>query len=314
MTVMTVGAYAVDLYMFAERLPTPGESITATDMALAHGGKAANAAVAAARLGATVEFVGALGRDQEGDAALAALRAENIDVAACQRGARRTAHSFITVDTHGRQHVTTWPGAAADLTAEHVRSRVARLTNGAVLVLQGEIPVTVSTAAALAAGRRVTVLLNPSPTGGFTGGAGAELMRRADVLVLNADECGQLSEGPGGDIASSAVILRQRVRARAVVVTLGERGALVVDESGTTAVQAPPVTPVDSTGAGDCFTGVLAAALAAGVELVAGAALACRAAAVSVTRRFCMPSYPTAADLAVAPLRPGHPAAGHGGG
>lgn len=74
------------------------------------------------------------------------------------------------------------------------------------------------------------------------------------------------------------------------------------------------MTAVDSTGAGDCFTGVLAAAIAAGVGLVAGAALACRAAAVSVTHRFCVPSYPTAADLATAPLRPGHPVAGYGGG
>lgn len=289
MTVLAVGAYALDLYMFGDRIPGRGESVTAFDLASAGGGKAANVAVAAARLGANSRLVAVLGDDPEGDAALAVLERDGVDVEACTQVRARTARSFILVDAMGDQYVMTWPGAASQLTAEAATTQAARLLAGSVLVLQGEVPVAVSAAAAAAAHDAVTVLLNPSPVEEFLQGAGVDLLRRADILVANAMEYEYLAA-------------RTEILPPAVVVTRGAQGANVLVGDRRTAIAAPVVDAVDTTGAGDGFTGALAAALQAGRSLHDGVELGCRAAAMSVTRRFCAPSYATARELGIAPL------------
>ncbi len=300
MTVLALGAYTLDLYMFGDRLPAAGESVNAAEYATAHGGKAVNVAVAAARLGAPARFVGCLGDDAERLAALAALRADGVEVGDCviAKGVA-TGRSFVYVDGGGRQIVMTWPGAADLLAPAQAAATAARLPAGSVLVLQGEIPVATSCAAAAAVPSGVRVLVNPSPARVFLGAGGADLLSLADVVVLNEGELGVLT---GGRATDSPESLRLRTKGGAVVVTRGERGAGVIDDHGTMLVDAPRVDAVDTTGAGDAFTGTLAAALRAGVSLAAGVRLACRVAAVSVTRRFCAPSYPSAGELGLAPL------------
>lgn len=300
MTVLALGAYTLDLYMFGGRLPSAGESVNAAEYATAHGGKAANVAVAAARLGAPARFAGCLGEDAERLAALAALRADGVEVDDCAiaKGVA-TGRSFVYVDAEGRQIVMTWPGAADLLAPERAAAAAARLPAGSVLVLQGEIPVVTSCAAAAAVSPGVRVLVNPSPARAFLGADGADLLSRADVVVLNEGELGVLTGGRAEDSSRS---LGLRRRGGAVVVTRGERGAEVSDDHGTMLVDAPRVDAVDTTGAGDAFTGALAATLRAGLSLAAGVRLACRVAAVSVTRRFCAPSYPSAGELGLAPL------------
>ncbi|MER5647522.1 PfkB family carbohydrate kinase [Streptosporangium sp. NPDC002524] len=300
MTVLALGAYTLDLYMFGDRLPVAGESVNAAEYATAHGGKAVNVAVAAARLGAPARFVGCLGDDADRLAALEALRADGVEVGDCAVAEGvATGRSFVYVDGTGRQIVMTWPGAADLLDPARAAATAARLPAGSVLVLQGEIPVATSCAAAAAVPPGVRVLVNPSPARAFLGTGGADLLSRADVVVLNE---GELSVLTGGHAANSPESLRPRTRGGAVVVTRGERGAGVSDDHGTMLVDAPRVDAVDTTGAGDAFTGALAAALRAGVSLAAGVGLACRVAAVSVTRRFCAPSYPSAGELGLAPL------------
>ncbi|GAA3006102.1 PfkB family carbohydrate kinase [Streptosporangium longisporum] len=303
MTVLAVGAYTLDLYMFGDRLPATGESVDAFDYATAHGGKAANVAVASARLGAPTRFVGCLGDDADGPAALAALRADGVEVGDCATaGGTATGRSFVYVDGGGRQIVMTWPGAANLLPASRAAATAASLPPGSVLVLQGEIPVETSAAAAAAAPPGVRLLLNPSPAAAFLGGTGRDLLGRADVLVLNEGELSVLAGGTPGARAGPVQGLRSRTRGRTVIVTRGEHGAEVVDDHGTMLIGAPVVDAVDTTGAGDAFTGALAAALRAGASLAQGVRLGCRVAAVSVTRRFCAPSYPSASELGVAPF------------
>lgn len=316
MTVVALGAYTLDLYMFGDHLPAIGESVDASDYATAHGGKAANVAVASARLGAPTRFVGCLGDDTDGLAALAALRADGIEIGDCATaGGTPTGRSFVYVDDHGRQIVMTWSGAANLLPPSRAAATIAGLPTGSVLVLQGEIPVATSSAAAAAAPPGVRIVLNPSPPRPFLGETGEELLGRADVLVLNEGELSALTEGAydarTGQVgaardtigrASLVESLRPRTRGRTVIVTRGARGAEITDEHGTTLIGVPPVKAVDTTGAGDAFTGALAAALRAGASLTQGVRLACRVAAVSVTRRFCAPSYPSAAELGIAPL------------
>ncbi|WP_182882140.1 PfkB family carbohydrate kinase [Microbispora sp. H10949] len=313
MTVLAVGAYTVDLYMFGDHLPGPGESVGASGYATAHGGKAANVAVASARLGAPTRFVGGLGDDADSLAALAALRADGIETGGCAAiDGVATGRSFVYVDKRGGQIVMTWPGAADLLPPSRAADAAAGLRPGSVLVLQGEIPVATSAAAAAAAPPGVRVLLNPSPAGPFLSEIGEELLRRADVLVLNDGELAALT-GPADEArpaaagsdegVSPAESLLPRTRGRTVVVTLGERGAEIAGDHGTMLIGVPRVNAVDTTGAGDAFTGALAAALRAGASVAQGVRLACRVAAVSVTRRFCAPSYPSASELGIAPLQ-----------
>ncbi|MGC5010868.1 PfkB family carbohydrate kinase [Streptosporangium sp. DT93] len=330
MTVLAIGAYTLDLYMFGDHLPATGESVEAFEYATAHGGKAANVAVASARLGAPTRFVGCLGDDADGPAALAALRADGVEVGDCATaGGTATGRSFVYVDGEGRQIVMTWPGAANLLPASRAAATAARLPPGSVLVLQGEIPVETSAAAAAAAPPGVRLMLNPSPAGPFLGRDGEELLGRADVLVLNEvelsalagdgrdtgtgrDGAGRDGRGTGGGRAGAAreaagdvrpvEALRARTRGRAVIVTRGENGAEMIDDHGTMLIGVPHVDAVDTTGAGDAFTGALAAALRGGASLAQGARIACRVAAVSVTRRFCAPSYPSASELGIAPF------------
>ncbi|MFI9589079.1 PfkB family carbohydrate kinase [Nonomuraea sp. NPDC052265] len=300
MTVVAIGAYIVDLYMFGDHLPEPGESVNAADYATAHGGKAANVAVAAARLGAPARFLGCLGDDAARPVALAELRAEGIEVGDCTTAVGvATGRSFVYVDSGGRQMVMTWPGAADLLLPAQAATVAAGLPAGSVLVLQGEIPLEISYAAATAAPAGVRVLLNPSPAGPFREGTGKELLARADLVVLNEGELSALAGDTPGDLDD----LRGRTRGRTVVVTRGEHGAEIADDGGTMLIDVPSVRVVDTTGAGDAFTGALAAALCAGAGLVRGVRLACQVATVSVTRRFCAPSYPSAAELGIAPLR-----------
>ncbi|MFY1575808.1 PfkB family carbohydrate kinase [Verrucosispora sp. WMMD703] len=311
-TVLAVGAYTVDFYIFGDRLPSVGETVAATGTASAHGGKAANVAVAAARLGGRARFIGAVGGDQEGAEALATLARDGVDVSACPRTDPPTARSFICLDSRGQQYIMTWAGAADGLTADVAAAGAALLRPGAVLVLQGEIPVAVSAAAAAAAVPGVTVVLNPSPVEPFTQPRSdpdaARLLARADLVVLNAAECrrliGERADSTRSGLSAEAAQLRRQIRTATVVVTVGAQGALVIREGSEMHVPAPEVKVVDTTGAGDGFVGALAAGIAAGMPLAEAVLLACRAAAVSVTRQFCIPSYPRASELSHAPLSP----------
>jgi ribokinase len=268
-TVVVVGSINVDLVVTLERLPAPGETVIGGEFARHGGGKGANQAVAAARAGARVRFVGAVGADEFGDAALAELRDAGVDVSGVARlTGEATGVALIAVDREGRNQIAVASGANARVEAESVAAAGA-LRAGDVCLLGFEVPNAALVAAArTAASAGARIVLNPAPARAIP----EALLGLGVVLTPNEQE----AEALGGAEALAA-------RASApVVVTLGARGARLLDGDSATALPAPAVEVVDTTGAGDAFNGVLAAGLAAGLALAEAARRAVDAASTSV--------------------------------
>jgi ribokinase len=290
--VAVVGSLNLDLVIRVAALPGPGETVVGGDLFANPGGKGANQAVAAARLGRRVAMVGRVGDDQAGRDLLAALEADGVDTA--QVGVLDGVPSgtaFIVVGDDGENQIVVSPGANARLAPADVEAAGAALRAAAVTLLQLEVPLdTVAAAAATAAG---TVVLNPAPVRPLAD----DLLARVDVLVPNRVELAQLAEGPVPETVEDAVGLAEGLAARAVVVTLGADGALVVEDGRAGHVPAVPVRAVDTTAAGDAFCGGLADALAGGASLRDAARWAVRVAAAACTRDGAQASLPTPADL-----------------
>ncbi|MER7987186.1 ribokinase [Streptomyces noursei] len=303
--VLVVGSANADLTVRVTRRPGAGETVLGTDLVESAGGKGANQAAAAARIGGRTALLARVGGDAYGELLLAAQRAAGTDVAPVIVDAdARTGTAMIIVSPDGDNSIVVSPGANAALTPEDVAAAQDVIAASAVLSLQLEIPMeTVRAAAAAAEGAGTRVVLNPSPAPEDLDRA---LLSAADPLVVNEHEARQLSGRTDGTPAEWAAALRER-GARSVVVTLGGDGALVLDDSGTTTVPGVRVEAVDTTGAGDAFTGALATRLAGGAALADAARFAVRVGAAAVTKPGAQPSYPTAEDLARLPELPEQP-------
>lgn len=278
MDVVVLGSANADLIVRVARRPRPGETVLGSDTEVLPGGKGANVAVAAARLGASVALLGAVGTDGNGDLLLDSLRSAGVATDRVRRSPRPTGTAYITVDDAGENSIIVSPGANADLDLSDVD-----LTGAAVLACSLEVPVPVvehAVRAAVDAG--VRPVLNLSPIAEFTAFEGL------DPLVVNEPE----AEALGGDPAALLAL-----GPRSVVITRGGRGALLATASGVEELGAPLVDVVDTTGAGDAFVGALAASLAGGADLPTAVRFAVRVASVSVTSRGAQPSYPHRADL-----------------
>ena len=294
--VIAVGSINVDLVVRTSRLPGPGETVAGDDLARHHGGKGGNQAVAAARAGAAVWMVGAVGQDELADSALAALAADGVDTGEVVRAARPTGVALIVVDGKGQNQIAVAAGANGALGGEAVTAALARLgpLAGDVVLVSCELP-RPAVEAALRGGRDggATTLLNPAPADGVDGALAA----LADVLTPNQAELAILS--PPGDPDEAARRLLGPRRTRWLVVTLGAAGALLLGADGERqAVPAPAVEPIDTTGAGDTFNGVLAALLAAGEPMREAVERAVLAASHSTTRAGARDGMPTLDELA----------------
>lgn len=286
--VLVVGSANADLTVTVDRRPAGGETVLGGDTVISPGGKGANTAVAAARLGADVALVAAVGADPYGELLRESLRVDGVRTELVHTARRPTGIAYITVTPDGENSILVSPGANAALDYP-----APDLTGVGVVVLSMEIPMpTVERAIAAAAAAGVPTVLNLSPVAPVD----AATLRAVDVLLVNEHEAAWLL---GSADAGPERLLDRGPRA--AVVTLGARGARVVLPGGTAAgvvdVPAPAVDVVDTTGAGDGFAGALAAALAEGVELVEAVRRAARVAAISVTRSGAQPSYPRADDL-----------------
>jgi len=296
--VVVVGSLNMDLVARAPRLPVPGETLAGTGFATVPGGKGANQAVAAARLGASTAMVGCVGDDAFGAALAAGLRADGIDTtgvrvaAGCASGV-----ALIVVDQQGRNGIVVVPGANGLLGPDDVDRQRSLLGAARLVVLQLETPLaTVLHAARAARALGRTVVLNPAPAGPVP----PELLACADFLVPNEVEAAALSGLPVGNVAE-ALLAAERLRGgrdACVLVTLGERGVVAATPDGTRHHPARPVVAVDTTAAGDTFIGGLCAALVAGRRLADAIADAQEAAAISVTRPGAQPSIPFAHEVA----------------
>ena len=276
--VVVVGSVNLDLVAHVPRLPLAGETVTGGTFARHHGGKGANQAVAAARFGAVVRFVGAIGDDEMAPPARVALAAEGIDTAGLEvLPHTATGVALITVDANGENQIAVAPGANAQLSGEAVRRALeGALRPPGVLLVNLEItdePLLVAAALAHAAG--LAIVVNPAPARPLPGA----LLELGPLLVLNEAEAETL--GRADSIESSARALADRTGAP-VVVTLGQEGALLVDGPRVERLAAHRVDAVDTTGAGDTVCGVLAAEVAGGRAIGQAIETAMAAAALSV--------------------------------
>lgn len=295
--VIVVGSVNIDLVVSVGRLPGPGETVTGGRFARHHGGKGGNQAVAAARLGAQTAFVGAIGGDAFGSEARTALEAEGIDLRGLATlDGEATGVALILVDARGENLIAVAGGANAVLTPAHVRTALRTLAprTGDVVLVGHEIP-TAATREALRLGRRggATTILNPAPAGGL----GPEILALADILTPNRGELAGLAGPDEPAAAPAATALLGGAAGRAILVSLGSDGALLVESTGTIVLMSPPVQAVDTVGAGDTLNGALAAGLAAGLERSVAARRAVAAASLAVTRPGAREGMPTLAEL-----------------
>lgn len=326
--VVIVGSINVDLVVTVDRHPHPGETLLGGTSQYLAGGKGANQAVAAARLGARTAIVGAVGDDSLAATAVEHLRGAAVDLSAMREVSAPTGLAVITLAADGENTIVVVPGANATVSPEAVQEAAGVVAAAAVLVVQAEIPLeSVREAVRLAREAGVRAVVNVAPAAVLPW----ETLRAADPLVVNEHEAAILlaglgeeneagrdtaGDGPGrvttGDEAGQpaagddeaadddAAIATVRAAARrfrargvpSVVVTLGGAGSLVVDDTGEHAVAARRVAVTDTTGAGDAFVGAMAFALARGASLADAADHASRVAAYSVQRLGAQASYP----------------------
>ena len=275
--VVVVGSINVDLVVAADHLPRPGETVLGGRFARHFGGKGANQAVAAVRAGASVLMVGAVGVDPFGDASLEALAAEGVDTSAVRRVDQPTGVAIVAVGPDGENQIVVAAGANAEVTFDE--SAADRLPgDGGVLLASLEIPMTAALAAVAAARERgMIAILNPAPAQRLP----RQLLALGPILTPNQDELRAIS---GVDDREAAIAVLGRAGAGPVVVTLGASGALLADGSERLLIPAAAARVVDATGAGDTFSGVLAAWLASGRPTREAVAAANLAAGLSVTQ------------------------------
>ena len=293
MTVLIVGSINVDLVVRAARLPTPGETVVGGMFARHHGGKGANQAVAAARMGAAVSFVGAIGDDEFGTAALADLTGEGVDISRVLRlGNTPTGVALIVVDERGETQIAVASGANAVLDGRSVESALADFEpRGGVFLANLEVgDDAILAGARFAAAHGMQVLVNPAPARELA----VELLTLHPVLLPNRLEAEALTGQDDPVDAGRALATRTQAP---VMVTLGDEGAILIDLDGVERFAAPRVEIVDTTGAGDTFAGAVAAELAAGQPLREAVRVAVRAASLSVTAPGARGGMPYRANL-----------------
>jgi len=295
--IVVVGSSNMDLVVKTDRIPTLGETILGGDFLMVPGGKGANQAVAAAKLGASVHLVARLGDDLFGRQSLANFQKEGVDTRYVALAADvASGVALITVDADGNNVIVVAPGANSRLSAADVERAAAEIRRAGAVVAQLEVPIeTVQRAAQLAWEADVPFILDPAPARLLP----AELLKRVAVLTPNETEA-QILTGVEVDDERSAGVAAERLLAsgvKAVVVTMGARGFLWADSEAMAFVAAPAVTAVDATAAGDAFTGSLAVGLAQGQSLPDAAAFAARVAALSVTKMGAQPSLPTRQEV-----------------
>lgn len=295
--VVVVGSCNMDLVVRAARLPRAGETLAGRDLQFLPGGKGANQALAAVRMGAAVSLVGCVGSDAFGEQLHAAAAAAGIDTTHLhRRSGVATGTASITVSDDGHNSIVLAAGANGTLQASDVERAEPLIAAADVLLCQLEVPLAaVAAALAIGARHRVCVVLNPAPAAPLE----ATLLEHVDFLVPNETEAAVLAGIAVDDLAAAAraaELLRACGPAH-VLVTLGANGVWLAGPAGRRHFDAPRVQAVDSTAAGDTFIGAFAARLAEGADLAAAIGFAQRAAALSVTRMGAQASIPSRSEV-----------------
>ncbi len=292
MKVIVFGSINMDLVVTTPRLPGPGETLTGTSFATTPGGKGANQAVAAARLGAETVLVGRVGNDSFAEPLLGNLAGNRVDVSAVQVDSTASSGvAFIAVDAGGENNIIIVPGANNQVDDTDVERLAELLAPGDILLLQLEVPITAVTASArMASQRGATIILDPAPARPLPD----ELLALADIITPNETEAGILTGSPVGDEKGIATALHNLHRrgARQVLLKMGGAGAVWSDGEARQKLLAYPVEAVDTVAAGDACNGGLAAGLCAGLPLMEALQWGMAAGALATTKRGAQEAMP----------------------
>jgi len=293
--VLVIGSLNIDMVAAVDKLPEKGETVLASNMEKFDGGKGANQAAAGSKFGAAVSIIGAVGNDEDGKALLERMRSMGIDITGVKlRDNEKTGAAWITVDLKGENSIVVISGANRTLDKEAIDANEALLREADVVLLQLEIPVeTAAYAIDKAKENGCKVILNPAPAVKL----GRDILEKVDILTPNESELDTLAKCKK---ECSCLEKAQQLIGEGpanVICTLGAEGALLVNKAGHVKFPAFPVNAVDTTGAGDCFNGVLAAELSNNKSLEDAIKTAVIASALSVTKKGAQSSMPGRQDV-----------------
>ncbi|MCS7253223.1 MAG: ribokinase [Armatimonadota bacterium] len=295
--IAVIGGANVDMVAAAPRLPKPGETVIGTNFTIACGGKGANQAVAAARLGASVSFIGRVGDDMFGEMLERSLCEAGVDTTFLKRdSSSHTGVAQIYVAQGGENCIIVVLGANGRVSAQDVEGAEERIRCSDCLVLQLEVPEEAVTKALEIANRcGVRVVFNSAPAQDFA----LRLLSMCDVVTLNESEAMQMTGFAIGDLndAMKAAIALREMGTKAVVLTIGEQGAIIADENDVEHIPAFKVNSIDATAAGDAFTAALAVKLCEGASLREAVLFANAAGALATTKLGAQPSLPYRSEV-----------------
>lgn len=296
--IVVVGSINLDLVAVAPRIPRPGETIAGSSFQTFSGGKGANQAVAAARLGALVSMIGKVGTDGFGSVLKSELVKYGVDVTAVSAAPESSGVALINTDSNGENAITVVAGANGALSPANLESELNLIRNAAVLLTQLEVPLeTVEYLSKIARREEIPLILDPAPARPLP----ASLLKNVDWLTPNESEtrsllghAKQISEDELESLAGSLLHLG----CKNVILKIGKRGSFLALSDGTrTSIPAFSVSAIDTTAAGDAYNGAFAVGLAGGKSAVESARYASAVAAISVTRSGAQPAMPKSGEV-----------------
>lgn len=298
-SIIVVGSSNTDMVIKSPYLPRPGETILGGTFFMNAGGKGANQAVAAARLGGNVSFIAKVGDDMLGKQVIELFNKEGIDTTNVFTDIKHPSGvALINVDENGENCIVVASGANAALVKEDIETAKEKITNASIVLMQLETPIpTIEYVAALAKENGVSVVLNPAPAAALSD----ELLQNINIITPNQHEAAMLTNTEVNDIASAkhaAKILHNK-GVETVIITMGADGALLYEKDFFTEIASPVVKAVDTTAAGDVFNGALVVAISEGKSVKHAVEYACNAAAISVTRLGAQASAPYRNEVAM---------------
>ncbi|HSJ66085.1 MAG TPA: ribokinase [Anditalea sp.] len=290
--IYVIGSSNTDMVVKADKLPSPGETVLGGEFLMNPGGKGANQAVTAARLGSHVTFVAKVGKDLFGKQALQQFQNENIDTEFISTDIHHPSGvALIGVDNKGQNNIIVAPGANSHMDVRVVEQALSKIEDDAIILLQLEIPIDIVEFAIDFGYRKgLKVILNPAPVQKIN----PEILKQLFVITPNEFEAEMLTgiEVCSIESAKKAAEVLYAMGITNVVITLGSRGGYLHNHNTSKLIAAPMVTAIDTTAAGDCFNGALAVAISENLDLEPAVEFACKAASISVTRMGAQSSLP----------------------
>ncbi|MFM1594193.1 MAG: ribokinase [Woeseiaceae bacterium] len=294
-----IGSINTDMVAMTKNLPAPGETVMGGEFMMTAGGKGANQAVSAARLGGEVTMVGRLGEDIFGDQSIERLKHENINCDFIGRDSiAASGVALISVDDKGENHIVVAPGANNQLDKTKVKTALDSMPDNAIILLQLEIPLeTVAHIIETTRGSSRRVILDPAPAPSTA--LPDNFLNGLYLITPNETEATKLSGIEVQDDRSAEAAARKLLATGVnnVAITMGAKGVVLVQQNGVKFIKSPKVTAIDSTAAGDCFNGALAVSIANDLSLEQSVERACRAASISVTRKGAQDSMPSKSEV-----------------